>query len=177
MKSFLKKAVVITMLSSSVLSLQASRSQAIIGLVTGNIVVDCIGIITIAVGASIANGGANGTEELQRGRFTALMGLLILDEKTSLPQSYNKLTPEVAAAKLGLDPVADKAKIDAYNDAVPAINLIYQQIQSDAQDRVNRNLLLSDEAVKAFARGEWKELAPATIKSADALAILDKIQG
>jgi hypothetical protein len=174
MKSLLKKVVVVTMLSTSVLSFQATKSHAILGIVTGNIVLDCIGIITIGVGADIANSGINGPAELHRGRMTALLGLLILDDKTQMPAHYGPLTDAIAS-KLGLDP----SKIDSYNEALTNINGIHQTIIGEVQALLQNpetSTLKNDKDIQNFARAEWKRIGSQKLNP-EVQEVLQQIQG
>ena len=176
MKSFFKKTAVVVALTAAMMSLQAPQSQAIIGVATGNLILDCIGFAGIFGTAVAAQGnkppGLPGMATRHE-VWAVLISLFILDDKTQMPAHLGVITPAIAE-KLGYDPQADKEKIDAYNEALPAINAIHQQIIQAAS---NDSSLHTDADIQAFARAKWAEMTPKANLDADAVSVLQKIQG
>jgi hypothetical protein len=166
MKSFLKKVAAVAIVSATLLNFHPAKSNAIIGIATGSIIFDCLGIVVIAVGEEEAQNGNR-----HDGRAAAFMGLFILDSKTQMPSEYGKMTDEMAS-HFGLNAQTDHTAITEYNESLPKI----QGIHSDIIVAASKNpTLKTDQDIQNFARAEWQQRAPHELSSG-AWMVLQKIQ-
>ncbi len=180
-KSLFQKAVVITLISASLLSLTPKRSQAFVGAAAGS-----VPLVLVAAGIELAGGGGmllgllnplnwslpnwlNGSDEIidtlgmVAGCTAEFAGFVLLDSNQQVSPQFTALT-DTSAKNLGVT----AEEMASYNSELPQVNAIFQSIVSDTEKQAPAS---SAKDLVSFANGEWTTFGQAALSAATESAL------